>query len=123
MFRARALKANGKSIPNPVRLFGLVATGASGTYVDPVHLEKLDLSPTCQTTIHTPSSKGSPEPCNQYDVSITLIHPGLQLQIQAIPVIESELRSQGLDALIGRDILGRCLLVYDGVEATFTLAF
>ncbi|MXW16568.1 MAG: hypothetical protein F4123_10950 [Gemmatimonadetes bacterium] len=33
------------------------------------------------------------------------------------------IREQGIIALIGRDILSSCILIYNGVEAQYTLAF
>jgi len=45
------------------------------------------------------------------------------LIFQTIPVIASELAIQGIDALIGRDILDQCLFAYNGSAKTFTLAF
>jgi hypothetical protein len=52
-----------------------------------------------------------------------LIHPRLQLTLHALPVIASNLTAQGIQALIGRDVLARCLFVYDGAAGLFSLAF
>jgi hypothetical protein len=41
----------------------------------------------------------------------------------ALAVIESELAHQGIQTLIGRDILFFCLLIYDGHAGTFALGF
>jgi hypothetical protein len=40
-----------------------------------------------------------------------------------IPVIEVDLFSPGVDVLLGRDMLGQCLCIYDGQNRTFILAF
>ncbi len=40
-----------------------------------------------------------------------------------MPVIESQLSMQGIQALIGRDVLRQCLFVYNGEEDQFMLAF
>jgi hypothetical protein len=37
-------------------------------------------------------------------------------------VAAEELSGTGVEALLGRDILGRGLLIYDGLERRFTLA-
>jgi len=52
-----------------------------------------------------------------------LIHPELAFSFNALPVIESELKHQGILALIGRDVLADCLFIYDGRHGIFSLAF
>ena len=121
--RSQALQKANQPVPNPVRIRGLIDTGASGTCVDPVCLASLGLGPTGQVQIHTPSTGSTPQLRNQYDVSIILIHPNLVLQIHEQPAIASTLQTQGIQALIGRDVLARCLFVYDGAMNLFMLAF
>jgi len=41
----------------------------------------------------------------------------------ALAVIESNLKAQGFEVLLGRDVLGECLLVYDGRSKIYSLAF
>jgi hypothetical protein len=121
--RAEALRRMGMPVPSAVPVRGLIDTGASGTCVDPTCLATLGLSPTGQMPIHTPSTSGTPHLCDVYDVSLVLLHPNLQLGIRALPVIASNLSVQGIQALVGRDVLARCLFVYDGVAGIFSLAF
>ena len=121
--RAIVLKAQKKPIPPEVTLRGLIDTGASGTCIDPACLTLLGLSPTGQTKILTPSTGTTHHLCNQFDISLTILHPDLSLVLRAVPVIESNLANQGFQALIGRDILAKCLFVYNGTEETFSLAF
>lgn len=42
--------------------------------------------------------------------------------IGAIPILATHFRSQGIDGLIGRDILNRCMLVYNGITGGVSLA-
>lgn len=121
--RLEALKRANQPVPKPVKVRGLIDTGASVTCVDPQCLSSLELAPTGQTLIHTPSTDGTPKPCNQYDVSITLVHPSVAITLGEMPIIESALALQGIQALLGRDILSSCLFVYDGREEQFILAF
>ena len=60
---------------------------------------------------------------NTYDVSLMLLHPKLTLTLGNVPVGESQLSVQGIQALIGRDVLQNCLFVYDGQSGLFSLAF
>jgi hypothetical protein len=43
--------------------------------------------------------------------------------IGALQIIESTLTMQGIQALIGRDVLANALFVYDGRANLFSLAF
>ena len=71
----------------------------------------------------TPSTGEQGHHANLYDVSLALIHPAITLTIPNVPVTEAVLSIQGIHGLIGRDVLRRCLLVYDGQSGVFTLAF
>ncbi|KAF3978010.1 MAG: hypothetical protein HFP77_04015 [Methylococcales symbiont of Iophon sp. n. MRB-2018] len=121
--RLEALKKAGEIAPEPVRVRGLIDTGASCTCIDPSVIQSLKLPPTGSVGISTPSTGSSQHTCNQYDVSIGLIHPDLVYTIHVLPVIESQLSKQGIYALIGRDVLSNCLLVYNGHINAYTLAF
>ncbi|HEX4795519.1 MAG TPA: hypothetical protein VH370_17135 [Humisphaera sp.] len=121
--RAAALQAAAQPIPPAVQIRGLIDTGASGTCIDPASLKSLGLSPTGVVPILTPSTGNLPHFCNQFDVSLTLLHADHRLHFDTVAVMESNLAAQGIHALIGRDILGKCLFVYDGQAGTFTLAF
>jgi len=71
----------------------------------------------------TPSTGSNAHHANLYDVSLVLMHPKLSLTVNNVPVAEAHLAIQGIQALIGRDILRRCLLIYDGQSGIFTLGF
>jgi len=114
-------------IPEPPLQFidALVDTGASCTCIDPGVLEALNLTPTGSTEMHTPSTSGVPHQVGVYDVALNI--PGREgdspLYIPQIAVMATQLSSQGIKALIGRDILSTCVLVYNGSIGLFTLAF
>ncbi|HYL73943.1 MAG TPA: hypothetical protein VEU96_07035, partial [Bryobacteraceae bacterium] len=71
----------------------------------------------------TPSTGQQPHHASLCDVSLMLVHPQLILTQPNVPVAGAQLAIQGIQALVGRDILKSCLLVYDGQAGTFTLAF
>lgn len=121
---ADALVAKGKQVPRAVNVRGLVDTGASGTALDPSIIKSLNLTATGSIPIHTPSTGAAPHYCDQYDVALILPLPGgMHYQFAALPVITAELSAQGLQALIGRDVLSGGILIYDGFAGTFTLGF
>jgi hypothetical protein len=123
--RQQALKAAGLSLPPPTNGVFLVDTGASNTVIDPSLIGPLGLSPTGTIMCHTPSTGGAALPFNQYDVLLFLPGPagGAGWLIPALPVMESALSAQGIMGLIGRDVLDRAMLVYNGPAGHFTLAY
>jgi hypothetical protein len=124
VLRAQAMKLAGVPIPLPVQINLLIDTGASATCIDPEVLASLCLTPTGSVPIHTPSTNGAPHVCNQYDVCLYLLPAnGLAHFVDALPIIESSLRSQGIDGLLGRDVLAQCALFYNGPQSGYTLSY
>lgn len=123
--RQNALTAAGQNIPTPVTVQALIDTGASGTCIDPSVLSALGLSPTGSVPMLTPSTGAQPVPTDTYDVSLIIFATAQHLPLihHTVPVMRSELAVQGIQALIGRDILKGCLLTYDGASGLFSLAF
>jgi hypothetical protein len=123
--RGQALTAAGQPVAQPVLITALVDTGASCTCVDPAALAQLQLTPTGSVSLATPTTGSGLVSADQYDVALIIPAPnGQPLLLETIPVVASQLKTaQGFDALIGRDILGRCILNYNGDAGLFTLAF
>lgn len=121
--RQLALTQAGQSVPSSLQVRALIDTGASCSCIDPSIPKALGLAPTGIVTMLTPSTGGQPHTANQYDVSLVLRHPNLSLTLWTVAMAESQLLMQGIQALIGRDVLTNCLLVYDGQVGSFTLAF
>jgi hypothetical protein len=126
--RRDALVQAGQPVPLPVPIRALVDTGASCTCVDPAVLrDGLRLTPTGSVPINTPTTGATPHNADQYDIAL-IIPPATAeeppLIFQTIPVVSSSLlHSQGFHALIGRDILKQCILIYNGSVGTFSLAY
>lgn len=62
---------------------------------------------------------------NTFDVAIMipLTDKLPPFSLGAVQVVESALKVQGIDALVGRDVLQHSLLVYDGRANIFSMAF
>ena len=121
--RELALRAAGEPVPPTAIITALIDTGASSTCIDEAVLRSLNLTPTGTAPVTTPSTGTEPVVLSQYDVSLYIVHPSINLRLGAVPVLGTSLASQELDALIGRDVLSQCLFVYDGQAEVFVLAF
>lgn len=124
--RSSAMNAAGVPVPNFVTGTFLVDTGASSTCVDPTFVASLQLIATGNVPMQTPSTAGVPVHCNQFDVAAFIPDNGTAgggFYIGALPVIEASFASQGIEGLIGRDIIDRCTMVYNGSAGMFTLAY
>lgn len=124
--RRKALLDANQPIPPNQTIVALVDTGASCTCIDPDVLAPLGLTPTGTTPMHTPSTGTTPATMKQYDVGLAIFGAGPDdppFFLPTIAVVESELKAQGIEALLGRDILSSCVLIYNGTMNQFTLAF
>jgi hypothetical protein len=104
---------------------GLVDTGASHTSIDLSMATPLGLTPKRMAGVITPSTGPVPHPMPVFDVliAIPLTSPS-QVHIKpAWEVTGGQLKHQGFEVLVGRDILADGLLVYDGKSNIFTLSF
>jgi len=112
--------------PEPQVIRALIDTGASFTSIDPSALDALSLTPTGTIEIVTPSTGQGTHTANTYDVDLQIWagadDPPLLLQNLRVGSCELFVR-QGIHALIGRDILSNCILIYNGDMAQFSLCF
>ena len=123
--RAEALKRESKPVPSGLKIRALIDTGASCSCVDEQVINDLGLTPTGSVPIFTPSTGTTPCNKDQYDISILISFPFASISrgFPICPVVSANLAPQGYQALIGRDLLSTSLLVYNGQEGIFTLAF
>jgi hypothetical protein len=125
--RLKALTAAKKEPPKRVSIRALIDTGASCTCIDPKVAERLDLDITGRSPMNTASTGDTPVEANQYDVSLLIPHTSpdeYAFYLPTIPVAEMELLGPlAIHVLIGRDVLDRCLLIYDGKSQQFTISY
>jgi len=124
-YREEALKAQSLPIPDWVTARLLVDTGASTTCVDPAVLAPLNIQPSGAVNIHTPTTGADAHACYQFDVQLYIRGQAAQqpLYFPLMPVLATSLVSQGIDGLLGRDVLQHCLLVYNPSLGIFTLSY
>ena len=124
--RLQALTTANEPIPQMQYISALIDTGASFTSLDPAVLTALNLTPTGTIEIVTPSTGQGTHTADTYDVDIRIgAGPDdTPLSISNLRVASCDLfLKQGIHALIGRDILKRCILIYNGSMNQFSVSF
>lgn len=119
---AAFLPSLGQTVPAPVRLLAMVDTGASRTVVEEGRLSGLGTSPVGETAVHTVSTAGSPQTRTLYAVEVALARDvtgtlATNLYVAAV----EDLSGLGVQALLGRDVLARLRLEYNGPAREFLL--
>jgi hypothetical protein len=125
--RANILLAEGGVVPNWQAARLLIDTGASNTCIDPCVIAPLGLTPTGVAQVQTPSTEGKHHEVPVYDLRLILHAPNVKAPgtrfFDALPVMACQLESQGIQGLLGRDILEHCTLVYNGDAGVWMLCF
>jgi hypothetical protein len=91
--------------------------------VDHRIVQALDLDYRGQVPIHTPSSGSDLDYRDQYGVGVVLGEMTEKPLEFTLPVIECDFANEGFLSLIGRHVLSRCQLCFDGPSGTFTLTW
>jgi hypothetical protein len=123
--RVAALVLAGKPTPQPIVVKALVDTGASNTVVDQSVITALGLAPRRIAKTITPTTGAAPHKCYTYDVSIhvplgtaTSLFSKMAWEVTCL-----DLKHQGFEVILGRDVLAEGIFVYDGKAGTFAMAF
>ena len=122
--RSAALEAAGETSPRPVDIRALVDTGASRSLVQTSILERLELDSLGTELVNTPTTGSSPKVAHVYAIQLFFAGVPGGLLTPDLQVVEAEdLSGFGVSMLLGRDVLSRCLLIFNGHEGRFTIAF
>jgi hypothetical protein len=124
--RQRLLLANALPVPYPVAVRVLIDTGSSHSGFAGRVFEELRVAPVGKMPLLTPSTvQESPHECDVFDVSHSLVANGAAHPFGTSRVILADcwMEDEGMEGLIGRDILDRCNFLYFGRERSFTLGF
>lgn len=120
------LNQRGLTVPNPFLGKALVDTGADGSCIDLTVVRHLCLEERGIAETLTPSTGQNVHLATEYDLAIIIPIGRIgdsSLVMGCLQVIESDLfAKQGIHALIGRDVLQRCIFHYDG-SGYFSLAW
>lgn len=121
--RLRARHAAGLAVPQPVEVDALLDTGAQNTCVEPAVVTRLGLPFATGGLVNMPATGGLAV-AYSHMASLTVLHPaGDHLVFHNLLVLATPLNTFGFEVLLGRDVLSRCRLVYDGRAGTFALRY
>ncbi len=112
------LSAKGLTIEPPVSGYGLIDTGASTTCVDVQAAMKLKLP--IVDVVNMCSASHASHKANVYPIHLEMT--GFPIQLNVARAMGAELAPQGIIALIGRDVLGCCCFIYNGISGDITLS-
>jgi len=115
---AQTILAAGGALPPPVDGLALIDTGAASTCIDADVATKLKLPVTGQGSIT--SATHAQIPCNLHPIQLEVIAWNVKWQTNR--AMAANLKAHNIIALVGRDLLRKCLLVYNGGAGTFSIS-
>ena len=113
----RVIMQSGEPAPAPVPGLALIDTGASTTCIDQDAATQAGLAVVDSGPMHSATHANEIVPIFAGRLMINGF-----IAVEANRAYGATLAAQGLVALIGRDILARCQLNYNGVDGSFSLA-
>ena len=113
-----AISGKGEEVPAPVVGYALVDTGASSTCFDKNAADKAGLPIVDSGPMHSATHANETVPI--YAGSLTI--QGANINLLAHRAYGVNLAAQDLIALIGRDVLSKCILVYNGSDSSFSIS-
>lgn len=115
---AQALQQAGHAVPTPVSGLALIDTGADGTCIDKDQAEAMGL-PVIDVGKMS-SATHEDEPSNIHPIRVEFA--GVPIVVEVERALCARLKRFNLLAIIGRDLLMHCNLVYNGIAGTITLS-
>lgn len=120
--REIAMRARGRAIPKPLEVAAMIDTGADCTLVDGSIPLQLGLLPTGQTLLCSLETGQEVETLPVFDVDVAFVMDGgTSTRITTRVASKSLGENLPYKALLGRDLLRLCTLVYNGPENEFEL--
>ena len=114
----KSLHAKGETPPKPVVGFALIDTGAGSTCIDREAATQAGLA--CVDSGPLISATHESEIVPIFAGRLTV--GDLSRNIDAHRAYGGKLEGQELIAVVGRDVLQRCVFVYNGLDGSFSLA-
>jgi hypothetical protein len=124
--RESALRRVGHPVPELVRVRLQLDTGSALTGFLPFVFQKLGIGPFRTVAVGTPSTTPDcPHIANQYDVVLHLVSGTDLTRIDHVHAIDPQdfHPTEGVQGIIGRDVLCRCHFTFYGPDRQFRLAW
>jgi predicted aspartyl protease len=102
-------------------LRALVDTGAERSSIDREQADMLGLEHVSRADVVTPSTGPEPKSVMVRRATLVLVADRFECKIPGVPLLEAELENQGFTLLLGRDILSRFHIHWDGPAKRMTL--
>lgn len=101
----------------------LVDTGANISCIDATLVTRMGLLPLRTMNVLTPMA--SAQLRNLYRIGLYIPSAGQKVgwRMQAVEVLEADVVDQGIDGLIGRDILDQWTCIYNGSTSMLTICY
>jgi predicted aspartyl protease len=115
---SKALQDAGRPIPAPIQGIALIDTGATTTCVDGDVATEMGLAANGVAKMASASQTSSE--CLTYPVRLTF--PIWNVHLDCAKAMGVHIKNQGIVVLVGRDLLSKCVMVYNGADGTVTLA-
>lgn len=112
------LLQKGLSLPTPAAGLALIDTGAAMTCIDETVAQQIGLPVVDVGTLGSASHAATP--VNIYPALIEFV--GVTFRVNALRAFGANISPLGYVAIIGRDLLQACVLVYNGQTGLVTLA-
>jgi predicted aspartyl protease len=120
--RVEAFREAGEPVPLPVVAAAMLDTGASETYVTRELAERVGAEPGGERTVR--GLGAGPATGTVYRLRVYFGGVPAVVLASSVPAIAVErLEEFGVEAIVGRELLSRCLLLYNGPQSTCNFAF
>jgi hypothetical protein len=125
MARRDRLRNAGFPVPSRIRVPAQIDTGTEFSTIDIRILANLQINPIDEIEVRTPSPADGPQRFDLYPVSLSLDHAeGIELIVPTVQVLGCWFtEDEGIQAMLGRDVLQHCLFFLDGKAGVFSLAY
>ncbi len=101
----------------------MINTGAAGSVVDRQIIRRLGLQPRGVVQFKATRQGLAPESSLTYDIGLKLANVADGLLTAAAPVLEGSFAVPTYQAMLGRDLMTKVKLQYDGLSRAVTLQF
>ncbi len=116
----------GQPIPTALEILALIDTGAEATCIDRAISNRLGFLPKQYGSTNAPGLGGLAFSAF-VEVEFQIPHPTAPLSqylvIEDLDVVELDIQNLGCEAILGRDVLSYCVLIYDGVAGSYSLGY